>query len=419
MSDTASPKTAPPNTRLFDDLRARMLVIAGILLFVMAVHGAIETGALVGDARDLIDGRRSNVSETFDSSIATLCEQDRTSAAMCSASGTPRVAKMQACVSGSTGGDTGFCRSVWAVAFLALDEPLPTTLTAGNWREWIGHQSRRGVSGAASMLGLFAPDGRSVAHQVNLSITPLFLIALAALALVLIGLGRGTSGRWFGVAISAQNRLSLSLVQMFVWTVMIVAAYAVYAGFNVGLVAETAARERVALVSYFPSMPPWTWGLLGVTVGTPLASGVIKGLKPVPGAAPAVVGGEALSRLGVALSPLQRNASPDEASLLDLFFGEDVDDSRRIDITRTQNVLITLVLMLTYTGFLVATMSDLSPPMLAGLIGTPTEAPFGSFPNPGGTFVGLLLLTHTAYLGGKYGLETSPSEGPPASEPTG
>jgi len=194
---------------------------------------------------------------------------------------------------------------------------------------------------------------------------------------------------------------------MIVWTVLILAAYAVFAGFNVGLMAETAARERVTLVSYFPTMPSWTWAVLGVMAGTPIVSSGIKGLKPEPGSGVANVGGETFGRLGVSLAPLQRNASPLQASLLDLFFGEDTDDDERVDITRVQNVLITVVLALTYTGFLVAMMGDLSPPALALMLEAPNSAPFKSFPDPGPTFVGLLLLTHAAYLTGKYGLGTA------------
>jgi MFS family permease len=53
----------------------------------------------------------------------------------------------------------------------------------------------------------------------------LWLIFAVILVALLAGLGKSTNGSWLGILIDSRNRMSLSRLQIALWTVMILSAY--------------------------------------------------------------------------------------------------------------------------------------------------------------------------------------------------
>ncbi|MEL7139048.1 MAG: hypothetical protein AAFP67_08355, partial [Pseudomonadota bacterium] len=151
-----------------------------------------------------------------------------------------------------------------------------------------------------------------------------------------------------------------------------------------------------------PKFEGWAWAVMGIAIASPLLSSLVKGWKegekpPTGNAAPA--GREPV--LDLNLKPLKKNDAAAEASITDLFYGEDANNYTRLDITRTQHVIITALLLTIYTAWLAASMSGLSTEQLIGAFPKATPI-FSAFPAPGETFTALLFLTHAAYVAGKW-----------------
>ncbi|WP_174513190.1 hypothetical protein [Methylocella tundrae] len=100
-----------------------------------------------------------------------------------------------------------------------------------------------------------------------------------------------------------------------------------------------------------------------------------------------------------------------DASLADLFFGEEAANQDRIDVTRFQQVVMTAGLVVSYVQLLVAYAGDISP------FDVFDAFPRGSsllpaMPDVSGTFVGLLVATNSTYLVAKAAVkEETPPKG--------
>jgi hypothetical protein len=94
---------------------------------------------------------------------------------------------------------------------------------------------------------------------------------------------------------------------------------------------------------------------------------------------------------------LDVRANPRQASWADLFMGEAEGDKNTLDISRLQHLVITGLLVGAYITLLVEYTRNVSGQaiMLAWETGAPV---FASMPPVDGTFVGLLVLSHGAYL---------------------
>src|SRR5687768_17139286 len=55
---------------------------------------------------------------------------------------------------------------------------------------------------------------------------------MALLVLLTAFIGRGVTGCWRGVLISERNRMSLSRIQVFVWTVLVLSGFLIAASVN-------------------------------------------------------------------------------------------------------------------------------------------------------------------------------------------
>jgi hypothetical protein len=230
------------------------------------------------------------------------------------------------------------------------------------------------------------------------SILPQLLCMTLGIAGLAIALGLGTKGRVAGIWIDERNRVSLARAQVTLWTIVALGGFATITLFNVGLGGPVS----------FPQIPASIAAALGIAFASPMISALILNSgAPNSAANPldslTTVGGSAkdtkdfVDRGAFLASPssaLQTREDPTMASIADVFVGEQVSDAANVDISRLQNVILTITLVLGYFTMLTEQLRTISPEsVLSGL---------ASLPDPGATFTAVLLVSHATYLGTKF-----------------
>lgn len=185
-----------------------------------------------------------------------------------------------------------------------------------------------------------------------------WLFAMGALAAFTIIVGHGLTGSWLGVLVDADNRVSLSRFQLFLWTVVILPAMAVIA------IVRTNTDPITALDFVIPQA---VWLLLGISTTSFLGSPLI-------------------TRTQHFLGQRARHHSISEAGVSDLFTA-DSDDAGRLDLARIQMFFFTGLTSLSY-GIAIASVLQAQ------------VVPSG-LPDIGEGMIMLLGLSHAGYLGGK------------------
>ena len=200
-----------------------------------------------------------------------------------------------------------------------------------------------------------------------------WLATLMAMALVCAAIGLAIKGYWLGTVMSARNRLSLSRLQMLGWTLLVLSALATAAASNF---AQTGSMSALAI-----DIPGELLAAMGIAATSMVA-------------APALLSLKAASPLGRAESaPLHLSSgihvreSAERASWLDIFRGDEMGNCDTPDLSKIQQFLITLVLILLY-GVLIGGMLYRLPP----------EGLFAAFPKLSDNVVWLLGVSHAGYL---------------------
>jgi len=226
-----------------------------------------------------------------------------------------------------------------------------------------------------------------------------WIFAAVTIAVVIALTGSMIRQSILGAMIDNRNRLSLSLMQMAGWSVLVFSLFYVTSLFLIGV-----AGSKATLPVYNPGI----WALLGLSIGSAATSRIIlagKDLPPATQAGPATTGSSASTPAPT--SQLDKRDDPNAWSLFDLFMGEEVNNASTVDLSRLQQVIITVVLMIIFCS------------MTAHILGSivwqtddwESWATTGAAPNLWGsqTFLGLLAISHGGYLLFKGLPKTSPS----------
>lgn len=386
--------------------KAAIVGLAGFLLFLVSVGSTMATGGLIADARGVFQTSVRDRDRTLQSLIKEICEQDESDdlGGLCAGdveegeeeeedSSTFEECRNSLAPRGASNAFSDFdlaCSVNWQAALEAADKARSKAYATSNWADWIPSQLRW-------FFGLLISS--EIADGGDVSIFHLYIFAMIGLTLLFVALGIGVSGRWYGVLLSKQNRISLSLIQVIAWTIVLMAAYTIYAAFNIGLMGEASTRAGTDANQLYPVFQAWSWAVMGIAIASPMASSLIKGRKE--SAPPDDRTARVFSTFDLQLKPLESNRDPGDASIADIFLGEDQDDHTRLDITRAQHVIITALLLFTYAGWISIAVDGFTPEQLLGAF--PQALPvLAQFPDPGATFTGLLLLTHGTYIAGKW-----------------
>jgi hypothetical protein len=257
---------------------------------------------------------------------------------------------------------------------------------------------------AATVLGL-APHGADGNCGVAIAA---FIGQLAGLALVVIGFGASASQAWWGFALSSRNAYSLSKLQMSGWTVLVLGAL------------FSAAEMRI--FGYFRAVahplditiPGELLAAMGISIFTTAATPAILALKatrtPTPDQEDA-----AARRLAD-----QTNTTPDkidnvghvmvrtdraDARWSDIVSGDEVANAGTVDLSKVQQLLITVLLLGMYAGDMIRAIAQ--------------RDAFDALPMLSSYFIGLMAISHAGYLGYKAMPKAVPDGQPaPAPAPT-
>jgi hypothetical protein len=210
---------------------------------------------------------------------------------------------------------------------------------------------------------------------------PSWIVAMIALSVFTLVVGRGVTGDWKGAFVDERLRTSLSRLQMLTWTVVIVAALGTMA----------IARAQTDPVSAMDvTVPPTVWALLGISTTSLIGSPLIKNAKKASSAGGPARAAELLAALGMGGGQVKvegqvvRNTSIADASFADLFMGDYVDTFTVLDIAKIQMFFFTVLLVLAYAISVGRTLR-----------GDPTLA---ALPDVGNGMLPLLGISHAGYL---------------------
>ncbi|MFO1061141.1 MAG: hypothetical protein U1E53_29760 [Dongiaceae bacterium] len=265
-------------------------------------------------------------------------------------------------------------------------QPGPARWTrecGAKWRElWMRQQPKdaKGVWGQIRSL-FWGWSQPATNGQISLNV-PLLAMMAALLLLALAG-GCAKNGFWFGVLIDERNRMSLSRAQQVCWLVLLLGGIAVLSVFNGGLLAA-ALRDFAAkgnpipdTIRFFPSMDGALWAALGISVvASPWLSAVILDRKAATQAV------DLAAPRTVKPDPLHTRASPNQASLADLFTGETEADVGTVDISRLQHLAITGMLLFQYFLLLASYLGNIDGGLILSALDLVHAPPSLTTPSP-------------------------------------
>ncbi len=383
------------------------LGILGVCLFVLAGLVSGVTGASMAAARNSLTTTSPAYQRALILRAAQVCAQDRADL--------PSATRAKLCetlLPGEQSYDPGKPDDV-AKALAKSDDALK--IVAGCAEDSKGESCM--VVWRASVAEVQGRDWRQVlfryllavssyvtgagADDSSISVVVPYYVTLAGVALLIVALGLGTRGRMAGVWIDTRNRVSLARAQVTIWTVVVLGAHFVLAMFNIGFagVLETLGDFVSGKYAAFPSFPAPIAAALGIAGGSTMLSALILPTKdkgPILNIRGAV---SDLSKRGAPFfgnqsTGLDKHPSPAQASISDVFMGEENANADSVDVARLQNVVMTISLAIGYVAFLVSMMSDVRTATLLG----GHDAIFSGLPDPGANFAWLLAVSHAAYL---------------------
>jgi hypothetical protein len=160
-----------------------------------------------------------------------------------------------------------------------------------------------------------------------------WLIDVIVLVALLGGVGVAIRAHPLGILIDERNKMSLSRLQMSVWTVIVLTAFAA-----IGL---SRAREGGVADPVAVAIPEQLLWAIGITATALLGNLGIRQVKE--GQSPRVARGS-----GFAVGPITYNAAPSEARWTDIFTGEETGNEGVADIGKIQMFYFTAIAVIVY-----------------------------------------------------------------------
>jgi hypothetical protein len=225
--------------------------------------------------------------------------------------------------------------------------------------------------------------------MVGLTRSYTWLLTLALFAGSFVAIGLSIKNRWDGIFIGPQNKISMSRFQLVIWTLVIGAGLLTAGLANVSIGGNTPPLDI--------TIPKEIWALLGLGSFTFVASPAILSQKKDGPANAARLGtvnanlkrADGFANNVTAEGSVVKKAEPTDASWRDIFRGDEVADGDIVDFSKVQQLIITVLLMVTYSAALFAMFAKLN------------AAHISEFPTVSTGFLALLGISHAAYLGYK------------------
>jgi hypothetical protein len=226
-----------------------------------------------------------------------------------------------------------------------------------------------------------------------------FLAILTLMTLSLVVLGQSIVGRPLGVLINEQNLVSVSRLQMIVWTVAVLAAYFTYA--LARMKAGTAAYPDPLAVAI-----DWhLWALMGISTTSFVSAAVISTTKrdKEPDADVTKITAQNLgedsdrvefNREGI----LYANEAKTDARFTDVFQGNEMGDTTHIDLAKVQMFYFTVISAVAFVVMIAKSLRS-------GDVSKLPELPDG--------LIAILGISHAGYLTGQSVTKTPLKTPPP------
>jgi hypothetical protein len=225
---------------------------------------------------------------------------------------------------------------------------------------------------------------------VGLLASPVFtmtswLAILALLTVFTIVAGHGVTGLWYGLLIDGRNKMSLSRLQMLLWTLLVLSGFLAAGLYNIA----TGHTDPLAI-----AIPPDLWLLMGISltslVGSPLIVNAKKAKPANDEEAHRTL--ETLKRQVRAkvqvVGQVVVNEQPEDAHWSDMFRGGEAGNAAHLDLGKVQMFIFTLILALAYGAALAALFAE-------------AQGKIAELPGLGSGIVFLLGLSHAGYLANK------------------
>jgi hypothetical protein len=234
-------------------------------------------------------------------------------------------------------------------------------------------------------LAIWAPTGDAAV---------LFLIEALLMAMALIGIGLGVTGRMFGAAIDDRNRVSLSKLQMLMWTILAVAALTTLLTYWLHHFYVIVPGSLPAKNVIIPGDLLLAMGISATSfVATPLLLSLKSGEEPTDDDKDDLATARGVSDLSNQ-GKVDSRDDPAEARFSDIFHGDEVGNALSIDVSKVQQIFISLLLIGLYGGAIFSLFT-----------GDMTKVQ--GLPAMDKTFVELLGISHASYLAYKAAPKTA------------
>ena len=253
-------------------------------------------------------------------------------------------------------------------------------VTATPWRPW--HSISLFITiGLIVLLGSRAIEVPAFNRWLAIMVLMTAFIAIA---------GNGIGGRWSATLIDERNMISLSRMQLLVWTIVVLGAFLTAGLSNIRLGADDPLVIR---------MPQQLWVLMGISTTTLAATPLLQGQKKAQDlsdldekVAPLTVAtleaqkGAKTTKCNVVVEGrLVAHTSPSCASWGDMFRGDEISNGAHLDLSKVQLFFFTIILVIAYAAALSALFTA-----EAGII--------TAFPALDSSVVALLGISHAGYL---------------------
>ncbi len=216
-----------------------------------------------------------------------------------------------------------------------------------------------------------------------------WLIIMFLLALCFVVIGKGMTGVWEGLLVDSRNKMSLSRLQLVLWTLLVLSALLTIAMFNI--------RADALANPLNIDVPSQVWGLLGISTASFVTAVTIKSQKKNLNVSPeaAQKTTEALKKVGDNPKKLAESQGalvaferPRDASVADLFKGDEVISAAYLDLGKVQVFFFTLIVVFAYAAEV-------------GTVLYGTQETIKALPELSTGIVALLGISHAGYLTSK------------------
>ena len=212
-----------------------------------------------------------------------------------------------------------------------------------------------------------------------------WLIELMVFASLFAALGLGNKGYWFGILVDGRNKISLSRLQIIVWTILFVATFFVIYTWNIGHPPKAGLAMALNL-----KVPDAVWVLMGLAGVSAAGSPLILSSKgaPDPGGAQPPAPSDPDKFLDGIVAKRKDRARPKWS---DIVLGDDAANCEVIDVSKVQQLFLSLVAVVVY-GFAIAQTMVVAAPLTGPLVS------IDELPGMNSGFLTLIAASHATYL---------------------